>query len=180
MLPDISDYTNMNDIVILFFAIVTLDTIVLFLTRYFPNFFGKPLNDWYDMFQLNAVLCDVLSILIGFLITRYVYTAYFKPTYGFNTWLFLAILVIVQAIHDVLFYFLVIEPIPRGHNKMIDVFKDYAKAGPKIIAGDSLLMLGSAAIAFFYKSQPTHVFASFSALASYALTYILYTKPQFF
>ena len=178
MLPDISNYRNVHDIVLIIFAILALDTSVLFLTRYFPNILGKPLNDWYDRFRLLAVCSDVLVITIGFLITQILYTHFLKPIFGWNPFLFVGTLVLVQAIHDALFFLFVIEPLPKGHNEMIDVFKEYSKAGAIIIGGDSLLMLGSALIAFAYKSQPDFVVGISSVVVSYALTYILYTKPQ--
>ena len=176
MIPDISDYTNINDIVILFFAILTVDVIVLIFARYFPNILGEVLNEWYDRFGLNAVLSDVLIILIGFIIARYVYTHYIKPTYGWNPALFVSLVVLIQAIHDIFFYVAVIKPLPVGHNQMMDVFKKYSNAGGKIIAGDAGLMIASALVAFFYKSQPAHVTVSLSSLVSYTLPYILYTK----
>ena len=175
----ISDYKNVSIIPLLFFAILTVDVAVLFLTRYFPGFFGKPLNIWYTRFGLAAVLSDVLVILIGFLITRYLYTWFVEPKYGWNTALFAALLVVVQAIHDVLFYIGIILPIPEGENDMMDVFKAYSKGGARILGGDALLMLGSLGVALFYMSQPSHVVVGCSALASYALTYILYTKPKY-
>jgi hypothetical protein len=176
---DISDYKEVSDIPLLFFAILTIDVTVLFLTRYFPGFFGKPLNDWYTKFGLAAVLSDVLVILIGFLIARYLYTWYFKAEYGWNPLTFAGLLVAVQAVHDFLFYIGVILPIPKGHNDMMDVFKAYAaSAGGKIIGGDALLMLGSLGVALWFKTQPSHIVASVSVLVSYALTYILFTKPH--
>jgi hypothetical protein len=176
---DISDYRDVSEIPLLFFAILTIDVTVLFLTRYFPGFFGKPLNDWYTKFGLAAVLSDVLVILIGFLIARYLYTWYFKEEYGWKPLVFGALLVVVQAVHDILFYVGVILPIPKGHNEMMDVFKAYAASGgAKIIGGDALLMLGSLVVALWFKTQPSHVIVSVSSLVSYALTYILYTKPQ--
>jgi hypothetical protein len=175
----ISDYKNVSIIPLLFFAILTVDVTVLFLTRYFPRFFGKPLNDWYTRFGLAAVLSDVLVILIGFLITRYLYTWFVEPKYGWNLNLFAALLVVVQAVHDALFYFGIIVPLPAGENDMMDVFKAYSNAGAKIIAGDALLMLGSLGTALFYMSQPSHVVVGCSAVVSYALTYILYTSPKY-
>jgi hypothetical protein len=178
MLPDISNYKQTHLWILLFFAILTVDTTVLFLTRYFPHILGSSLNDWYDRFRLLAVLSDVLVILIGFIIAQFVYTIFLRPVFGTNLVLFLFVLVLVQAIHDILFYLFVIQPLPKGHNEMIDVFKEYAKGGSIIIGGDALLMLGSAGVALFYASQPDYVVASCSIVVSYALTYILYTKRQ--
>lgn len=175
----LGDYKQVGVIPLLFFAILTVDVAVLFLTRYFPQFFGKPLNDWYTKFGLSAVLSDVLVILIGFLIARYLYTWYVAPTHGWSPLLFGALLVAVQAVHDFLFYIGVILPLPKGHNAMIDVFKAYAASGgAKIIGGDALLMLGSFGVASWYMSQPSHVVVAAGALVSYALTYILYTPPK--
>jgi hypothetical protein len=88
--------------------------------------------------------------------------------------------VAVQAIHDIFFYVGVIKPIPYGHNEMMDVFKRYAEdLGATIIAGDALLMIGSAFIALFYKYIPTHAFISISSLFVYALTYVLFTRNPY-
>jgi hypothetical protein len=178
-LKDLSDYTDVSIAPLLFFSILTVDVAVLFLTRYFPELLGMPLNDWYTKFGLSAVLSDVLVIFLGFLIARYVYTWYFKKDYGWNPSVFAAVLVAVQAIHDVLFYFGVIVPLPKGENAMMDVFKAYAASGgAKIIFGDALLMLGSLSAFWFYSSLPAHVSLFSGAFVSYALTYILYTPPK--
>jgi len=178
-IPDISNYNNSSDLYILTIAILAVDVFVIFLTRYYPEYLGKDLNEWYDKFTLNAVISDVLIILIGFLIARYIYTIFVGPSQGWNPLLFIALLVIIQAIHDAIFYVAVINPIPEKHNAMIDVFKSYAKnAGQLILGGDALLMVGSAAVALFLKSQQQHVIVSFGVLVAYALPYILYTKPQ--
>ena len=176
-IPDISDYYNNSDILLLLFAIFFVDVFVLFLVRYFPVFFGKALNDWYTDFKFTAILSDVLIILLGFVIARYVYTTWIKPRYGWHPLLFLALLVGIQVVHDILFYLAIILPIPIGHNEVIDLFKKYSRAGPKIIVGDAVLMVASALVAFYYKSQPSHVAVTASIFALYNATYILYTKP---
>lgn len=175
-LSDLSNYQNHSDLILLFFAILTVDVAVLFLTRYFPQILGTTLNRWYDRFGLNAVLSDVLIILLGFVIARYVYSWYIKPKMGWNPALFMGLLVVIQVIHDLLFYVGVIKPLPVGHNQMIDVFKQYSNAGWKILVGDAGLMVGSALVAFLLKAFPTHAVAGWSILVSYALPYILYTK----
>jgi len=137
---------------------------------------GKSLNDWYDQFGIVAVASDCLVILIGFIIARYIYTL---MGVKYSLFLFLLLVVVVQALHDIFFYVAVIKPIPRGHNKMMDIFKNYADyGGGTIIVGDAALMLASAAICLFFKSQPDHVVVSITTVVGYALTYILYTKPR--
>lgn len=122
------------------------------------------------------MLADVLIIAVGFAIARYVYTAFLKNIIGWSPLYFTTLLVVIQMIHDMLFYVGVILPIPRGLNDMMDVFKDYSKAGGKIIVADALMMIGSAVIAMILKSQPEHITASFALLTSYALPYSLYTN----
>ena len=174
---DLSNFETVSDVPLLLAGILTVDTIVLFLTRFYPNLLGGPLNVWYDRFGLAAVLSDVFIILIGFLIARYIYTVYLKPRFGTNPWAFLGTVVGVQAIHDILFYIGAILPIPRGTNAMMDVFKDYAKSGGgKIIAGDAGLMIASFLFATFYKGLPTHATLSTMAVVIYMLPYALYQR----
>lgn len=177
---DIGDYKNVKDFLFIFIAVLFIDVLVIFLTRYFPDILGTNLNRWYDMFGLNAVIADVLIIVIGFAIARYVYTGYVKEKFTDGKWsplYFTGTVVGVQLIHDLLFYFGIIKQIPRGHNAMMDVFKDYSETGgAKILGGDALMMVGSSLVAMFLKNQATHGVALFGMLVSYALPYILYTK----
>jgi hypothetical protein len=179
---DIGNYKNVDDLVYILLAVLIVDIIVIFLVRYFPEVFGKSLNSWYNDFGLNAVLADVFILFLGFVITRYVYTIFIKDQYAGGKWsllLFVGTLVVVQFIHDILFYVGVIEPIPRGHNAMIDIFKNYSSGGLKIVIGDALMMASSVAIAIFLKAQPSHVVASVGALSVYTLPYILYTNNKY-
>lgn len=163
------------DVVRLFFAVLTLDTVVLFGARYI-DIGGKSLNEWYDRFGIAAVLCDVTVIMIGFMIANTLYPLIAKK---FTLPLFLLLVVIVQAIHDILFYLFVIKPFPRGHNQMMDVFQDYAKEnGANIIIGDAGLMLGSAAFMAVYASLSPQASSALATFVVYCLTYILYTKRQ--
>jgi hypothetical protein len=174
--PDISDFHNNSDLLFIALGTLMTDVIVLFLTRYFPNIFGEALNTWYDKFGLSAVLSDVTVIMIGFQITRYIYTTFIAPTISWSPLYFLALLVLVQAIHDLFFFLAVIVPLPEGLNQMIDVFKSYTKGGTKIIGGDSLLMISSFALATLFKGNPEHITASTTLVILYTLPYILYNR----
>jgi len=153
-----------------------VDVVIILAARYYPNFFGSNLNIWYDRFGLSAVLADVLIIALGFAIARYVYTFFFKSSIGWSPLYFTILLVLVQVIHDIFFYLFVIVPIPRGVNEMMDVLKDYSKAGAKIIVGDAGLMIGSAFVAMVLKSLPSNVSAELGLLTVYTLPYALYTN----
>jgi hypothetical protein len=177
--PDISNWRDPSLFATIAVSVLIVDTVVLFLARYFPDTFGKPLNEWYDQFNLSAVVSDVGIIVIGFVLAQLLYTQFFAPTHGWNLWIFLAVLVVVQVLHDLFFNTVVIQGLPKGHNEMIDTMKEYAKgAGAMILVGDALLMLASAAVTMVLKDQslPTLLFAGLGAL--YALPYILTTRWQ--
>jgi hypothetical protein len=113
------------------------------------------------------------------MLARYIYTTWIKPKYGWNPLYFIGLLVVLQIIHDILFYLVVILPIPIGHNEIIDLFKKYSlKDGPKIIGGDSLLMILSALIAMYYKTQSLPNLVTYGTIGIYSLTYILHTKSN--
>jgi len=172
----ITNYNNVSDWFYIITATILVDVIAIFLARYpgkTPSFEVKALNKWYDKFGLAAVSSDVLSILIGILISRYIYTAAGLK----NELYFFIIILLVQFIHDALFYLLVIKPMPTGINQMIDVFKEYAEEnGQKILVADAVLMTSSALTGTLLKSIPDHVTITTSFITLYVLTYILYTK----
>jgi hypothetical protein len=177
VVPDISNWKDPSLFATIVISVLIIDTIVLFFTRYFPDTLGKPLNHWYDQFQLSAVVSDVGIIVIGFVIAQLLYTHFFAPTHGWNVWIFLALLVGVQVLHDLFFHFAVIQPLPKGHNEMIDTMKEYSKGGgAMILLGDALLMVASAAMAMALKDQslPTLLFAGLGI--SYTIPYILTTR----
>ena len=82
--------------------------------------------------------------------------------------------VILQIIHDILFYIFFIN-IPRGVNKMIDTFKDYANdVSYKAIFADSGMIIMSCLIASYLvnKNTNTNIIVLISSL--YLLPYLLY------
>jgi hypothetical protein len=181
LLGDITDYTNIGDWSYILLAILIVDLIVLFLTRYFPDFLGKSLNVWYERFGLNAVISDVFIIAIGFALARYAYK-YFQPVSydGFHLWLFLGLLVAIQLLHDLFFYLFVILPIPKGHNRMMDVFKEYAaSAGGKILVADAAMVVASAFFAMLLKETPADIVTLIGLFSVYTLPYILETTNKY-
>ena len=175
--PDISDYKETTDLWLILAAILLIDVIVIIIAR-FTGLFGTVINTWYTRFGLGAVIADVGIIFLGFLVARYIYTAYLKPRYGWDAWLFSALMIVIQLIHDTLFYLGVIRPMSRGDNGMIDVFKEYAEEGSwKILVADAAMVAGSAGVAMAYKAAPAHTVAAATGLAAYAVPYLLAAKP---
>jgi hypothetical protein len=175
-LANVGNFRAVEDWAYLLPAILFVDVIFIFLSRFFPSRFGKPINDWYDEFGLAAVLSDVSIIAIAIAISRYLYSYFFMEKEGWHMSYFLGLSVVVQLVHDIAFAYGVVMPIPKGVNSMIDVFKEYVKAGPVILFVDSLMIVGSILIGAALKNQDAHYTVSGSLLTVYALTYILYTN----
>ena len=177
---DISEYEEVKDWIYLIVGVLIVEVFVIFLTRFYPDLLGKSLNIWYNRFKLSAVLADVLIILIGFGIARYVYSEWIYPTKDWNPVYFTGTAVGVQIVHDILFYFGVIRPLPQGSNAMMDVFKAYAESGgAKIIAADSAMMIGSSVLAMLLKAAQPHVVVAVTLVTAYILPYILETRNEF-
>jgi hypothetical protein len=122
----------------------------------------------------------IVIIFIGFIIARYIYTTFFFDKFGWNVVYFLILLVLIQGLHDILFYVGVIRTMPKGENDMIDTFKLYAEdLGAQIIGGDALLMLMSGLVAMLYKYAPFHITSSIIALIAYMLPYAIYTRNPY-
>jgi len=176
MFADISKPSATSYIVILV-GTICIELIVLFLIRFNADFFGQPINDWYNEFSLNAVIADVLSMVLGLLVSQAIYGFLGLP---WNLGLFIGIVVAFQLFHDLFFHFFVVTPIPEGHNAMIDVFKRYNAHGSyRILIVDSLMMTGSALVASFLATQPIAVSLFTGTFAVYSIPYILATRNKF-
>ena len=170
MFKNIANFNNTNDYLPLFNAVLITDLFVILLLN-MSVIKSEVLRTWYSQYNLSAVIADVLIILIGLIITRAIYYYIFDK---FSILKFIIIAVIVQIIHDILFY-IFFRNIPRGVNKMLDTFKDYANdVSYKAILADSGMMIMSCLIAFYLvnKNTNTNIIVLISAL--YLLPYLLY------
>ena len=173
MLKNIADFSNTNDYLPLFNAVLITDLFVIFLLN-IGVIKSQVLRQWYSKYNLSAVIADVLIILIGLIITRAIYYYVFD---SFSILKFIILAVLVQITHDILFYVL-FSNIPRGVNKMIDTFKDYATdVSYKAILADSGMMIMSCLIALYLVNKNTNtniiVLISFVYLLPYLLIQIL-------
>lgn len=134
---DISNFNNLSDYLPILNGCINADLTILFLL-FHGVFKSVYLKKWYKKYQLNAVLADVLILIIGIILARFFYKYLFDT---FNIWKFTALAVCIQIIHDFLFYYL-FNSLPLGYNAMLDFFKDYAKeVGVGAILGDSFMMI---------------------------------------
>ena len=77
------------------------------------------LVEWYKKYNLSAVIADVLIIVIGIIIARFVYPYVFGESFSLIKFIGLAVL--IQITHDILFYYM-FKLVPRGKNMMLDTF----------------------------------------------------------
>ena len=162
-----------------------VELFMIFLFRFTKSpFSGVQINKWYDKYRFDALLMDTLSFIIGFYISIFLYKKLKinkKIKNNLNKFLvFLGIVLCVQISHDILFYFLIINPYPKNSNIMIDSFKKYAdtiKGGA--IIGDSFMYIISIPILYFMLNKSENVNLVTSIVALYILGYMLYQKPLF-
>lgn len=149
-------------------AVVWVDFFTIFLSKVFH--LGKSLDKWYANFGMIAVVSDCLVIVLGIMIAQFI-----AP--GANVLTLAGLSIIIQIVHDVLFYYAVILGVPRGQNSMIDLFKEYAVENSwKILVADSA-MIGCTVLLAGYLSKLRASHTTFVGLLGvYALTYIIYTK----
>jgi len=170
MVKNIADFNNINDYLPLLTSVLITDLFVILLlnTQVIKS---RVLRQWYSQYNLSAVIADVLIILIVLIITRAIYYYVFD---SFSIGKFIILAVILQITHDILFY-VFFRNIPRGVNKMIDTFKDYAnEISYKAIISDSGMMIMSCLIASYLvnKNTNTNIIVLISSL--YLLPYLLY------
>ena len=149
-------------------AVVWVDFFTILLSKYYP--LGNSLNKWYAEFGSMALLSDCLVIVLGIMIAKFA----FPDATGWNLVLFA---VMIQIVHDILFYVFVVTPMPTGTNKMIDIFKQYgAENGWKILPYDSAMIAATVLLADALEEYGLQAQSFVGLLGVYALTYVTYTK----
>lgn len=149
------------------------DILILLIVYYTPYFNSKFLMKWYESYRLSAIIADVFILIIGLIIAHSIYYKIFNK---FTVFRFLLLLVVIQVIHDILFYIFFMK-LPRGTNKMLDLFKDYAKeVGANAILGDTFMIIvaGLTSILFSLYSVNYNIIALIMMI--YIIPFILYTK----
>ena len=149
-------------------AVLWVDLIVIFLSLY--GVLGKTIREWYAKFGPVAVLSDCLIIILVIMLANFLY-----PTASTLELILLAL--ILQVVHDGLFYVLVIQQVPEGQNGIIDLFKKYAAEGSyRILIADALMVLASILGHDILETQSTEITSFLGFFAGYALSYSIYTK----
>jgi len=170
MFKNISNFNNVNDYLPILNAVLITDMVVILLLI-FGFIKSKVLVEWYKKYNLSAVIADILIIFIGIIITRYIYPKLFGE---FSIIKFTILAVLVQIIHDILFY-LLFKNIPRGTNMMLDTFKDYAnEVGFNAILADSGMMIMASLLSSYLTGQSLNTNSILLIVLVYILPYIVY------
>jgi len=170
MFKNIANFSNTKDYLPLLSGVLITDMfVILLLNMKLIN--SQVLRKWYSEYNLSAVIADVLIIVIGLIITRAIYYYIFD---NFSILKFILVAVVVQVIHDILFYIL-FKNVPRGMNRMLDTFKDYAnEVSYKAILSDSGMMIMAALIASYLAGESLNKNIIVLVVSVYVLPYLLY------
>ena len=170
MLKNIANFNNINDYLPLLNGVLITDLFVIFLSN-IKVIDSNVLRKWYSQYNLSAIMADVLIIFIVLIITRALYYYVFD---SFSILKFIGLAVLLQITHDILFY-VFFTNVPRGVNKMIDTFKDYAnEASYRAILADSGMMIMASLLAFYLVNQSTNTNIIVLIVFLYLLPYLLY------
>jgi len=174
MFKNLSNFNNTNDYLPIITAALIIDMIVIFCVVT-GNIEVKSLNNWYINFGFLAVVADVLSIVIGIILARFLYPFIFSE---YSLLLFILLTCIVQLTHDSLFA-LFFNSVPRNKSKMLDNFKDYAKeAGFIILFYDACMMITTILLASYIASLNINSEIIILIVSLYILPYLVYSiKP---
>jgi len=168
---DISNFKNTSDYLSILNGSLIADVIIILMV-FFGFFKSKFLKEWYLKLNFFAVVADVLILVIGAILTRYFYPMIFKE---WSIVKFTGLFVVIQVIHDILFYIFFDKIVPRGSNVVFDMFKDYAKeVGGGAILGDSFMVVMTALLSSLLASQSLNTNIIILILASYILPYVIY------
>lgn len=170
MFKNIAKFNNTSDYLPLFNGVLLTDLVVIALLN-LKIIDSRVLRTWYSNYNLSAVIADVLIIFIGLIIVRAIYYYVFSE---FSITKFILLALIVQFTHDMLFYAF-FKSTPRGMNRMLDTFKDYAnEVSYKAVLADGGMMIMASLVASYLagKSLNANIIVMITLL--YVLPYLLY------
>jgi uncharacterized protein YacL len=171
MFKSISNFNNTSDYLSILNGALITDLFVIFLLIS-GAIKSKVLVEWYRKYNLSAVIADVLIIVIGIIIARFVYPFVFGE--NFSLIKFIGLAVVIQIVHDILFYYM-FKMVPRGKNMMLDTFKDYAnEVGFKAVLSDSLMIVSTCLLSSYFVSLNLNTNIIILILSVYILPYAIY------
>jgi uncharacterized protein YacL len=172
LFANISNFYNTADYLPILNGCLNADLIIIFLV-YHGAISSYYLQRWYVKFQLSAVIADTLILFIGIIIARFLYRYLFA---NFSIWKFTVLVVIIQILHDILFY-IFFSNLPKGYNYMLDFFKKYAvELGPRAILGDSLMIILATILSSMFAATTLNANVICLVLSMYCVPYLINYK----
>ncbi len=176
-LGDISNYNDLSDLGSIASASLVGLNLALVGGR-IGGLGGLSLNAFFDTFGIEGFLSNISLILILFQAARWGYTTFYNVG-GSRPWspfVFVCILIFIQLLHDLIFYYGAINILPSGKNEMIDVLKKYsAENGSRALGAHSLFLIIVAVIAMFLKEASLVFGFIVTTVAVYLMPYIIAT-----
>ena len=171
MMKNIIQFNNISDYLQIITAALIVDMIVL--SRVVFGYINiKSLNQWYNKFGLFAIIADVLSIVIGIILARFIYPFIFSQ---YSLLLFIILTCIIQISHDLLFAVFFYQ-VPRNKSLILDVFKDYGKeVGFTIILADALMIISTILLGTYLANLNTNSVIIILLVSLYILPYLLFS-----
>ncbi len=176
MFADIAQFNKVSDYLPILNGSLLADLLIIFATFYLPNIIGSnQLANWYKKYGLSAVIADTLILVIGMIIARALYSKIFGNQ--FNILKFIFLVLIIQIIHDFVFYFGIINTLPRGVNNVIDMFKDYAEeVSAGAVLGDSIMITIAVLFASLFANYSNNINIIILIVVVYLMPYIVHAK----
>ena len=167
---DISNFTNVNDFLPILNGCLNADLIILFLL--FHGFIHSTyLKKWYKTFNLSAIIADVLILMIGIIITRFLYKFIFTK---WNVVYFIILAVGIQITHDLLFY-LFFKNVPNNYSFILNFFKKYAnEIGYFAIIGDSFMMILACLLSSYFAGLSLNLNIISLIISIYFVPFLIY------
>jgi len=170
---DISNFGYTKDYLPILNGCISADLFILFFLFHNIAFQSKYLKLWYKKFTLAAALADVLILVIGIIIARFLYKFIFSD---FSIWKFTGLAVLIQITHDLLFY-LIFNNTPIGYSYILDFFKKYAREiSGWAILGDSIMMIAACLLSSYMATLSVNVNIITLIVSLYFYPFMLYMQ----
>ena len=168
---DISNFGFTKDYLPILNGCIGADLFILFFLFHNIAFQSKYLKLWYKKFTIAAALADVLILMIGIIIARFLYKFIFRD---FSIWKFTGLALAIQITHDTLFY-LLFRSTPVGYSYILDFFKSYAREmSYYAIIGDSVMMIVACLLSSYMATLGTNINIIILIVSLYLYPFLLY------